>query len=210
MNVQEQAWLTRANPASESYGGMFLQEGCIAIGWGEVGDLSSAGYEDIKERIKKYCTYIQSSGQLRIPLSALHHFRNSMHIGDYIFMPDIDSSKIHVGQILGDYYHDETDSLIAHRRKVFWNPSLVLRSRLSEELRSSLQTQRTIANLSRYFQEIADLFDSEEIVVHSRITYSAEYKIRGNQTIYLSGVPKDITPEEAREICTLISGLVRH
>lgn len=210
MSENEKAWLTRSNPASESYGSKFLDEGFIAIGWGEVGDLSLVEYEEIRKRIEKFCTYIQSPGQLRIPLSALHHFRNSMHLGDFLLMPDVDTSKVHVGQIIGEYFFNKEDSLIAHRRKVLWNTSPMQRSRLSDELRGSLQTQRTIANLSNYYQEIADLFDREETVISSRISYSAEYKIRGNQTIYLSGIPKDITPEEAREICKLINGLVRN
>lgn len=208
MNRQEQAWLTRANPADESYVELFLEKGIIAIGWGDVGDLSGSGYEEIKNRIMKTCDYIQTPGQLRIPLSALHHFKNSIQVGDYVLMPGIDSSKIHIGQIIGEYYFNGDDLLIAHRRNVLWSPTTVSRNRLSEELRGSLQTQRTIANFSKYCHEVAELYDREEFPIQSIITYSVETKLRENQSVHISGIPKDITTEEANSICNLINGFV--
>lgn len=208
MNTQEQAWLTRANPAEESYVQFFLEKGIIAIGWGDVGDLSDSGYEEIKNRIMQSCDYLQSPGQLRIPLSALHHFKNSIQVGDYVLMPGIDSSKIHIGQIVGEYHFNGDDTLIAHRRNVLWSPSTVSRNRLTEELRGSLQTQRTIANFSKYFHEIAELYDREEFPIQSITTYSVEIKIRMNQVVHISGIPKDITADEVNSIRNIIAGFV--
>lgn len=157
-----QAWLARANPKNKSYGEIFLNENFYAIGWGEVGDITHVDYEEIRTLIEHKCDYLESLGQLRIPLPALYHFRESMQLADFILMPDADASMIHVGQIIGGYYYNKIDLLIAHRRKVNWSSALIPRVTLSEELRGSLRNQRTIAKLSKYYQEIADLFEDAE------------------------------------------------
>ena len=100
---------------------LFLENAIIAIGWDEMGNL--AELETNKESFKaKYSSIYPHSKKMSIAscVGVLTRFVLDMQIGDYVVFPSKSNREINIGQIVGDYYYEESGTRYKQRRKVKW------------------------------------------------------------------------------------------
>ncbi len=105
---------------------LFLQQGCIALGWHEVGDLSKlpANRDGFKIRVAETFPKMKQGA---VPVSAgqLYRFVYETKIGDIAVYPSKFDRHINIGRIIGDYeYSPKEESTYPNHRKVTWLKSL--------------------------------------------------------------------------------------
>lgn len=100
---------------------LLLDDGVIAIGWSEVGDLAKikANREDYYKVYSK--TYPNKSKQsIAGSAGQLYRFVNEAKIGDYVIYPTKFNRMINIGRIEGEYFFDSKESEYKQKRKVKW------------------------------------------------------------------------------------------
>lgn len=101
---------------------LFLKQGCIAIGWDAMGDLSklSADREAFKQRYVDAYPNAKKGGIATvsgIPFRFLHE----MQVDDLVAYPSKQDRHVHIGRIVGGYrYEPVGEKSYPHRRKVKW------------------------------------------------------------------------------------------
>ena len=100
---------------------LFRNESIIAIGWEEMGDLSSI--PDNRESFKqKYMSVYPtaSSGNVNTCSGMLFRFVREMQIGDIVIHPSKADKQINLGRIEGGYAHVSSRQNYTNQRKVKW------------------------------------------------------------------------------------------
>ena len=100
---------------------MFLNNGIIAIGWRDIGDLSllPAEREAFKEKYQK--TYPDSKIQATANSAGmLYRFVHEAKNGDYVVFPSKFNREINIGIIEGDYVYNPSQTEYVQTRKVKW------------------------------------------------------------------------------------------
>lgn len=100
---------------------LFLNQGLIAIGWRDFGDLTKV--EATRDAFKAH--YIEAypgakKGQIANGAGMLYRFYHDVQIGDYVIFPSKTDRKINIGAVEGDYYFQDNDGEYVQRRKVKW------------------------------------------------------------------------------------------
>jgi predicted Mrr-cat superfamily restriction endonuclease len=109
-------YLVRSIPGNVERLPEFLNQGFIAIGWTETGDLTFARKDDIRMILRQHDFKGRSLGK---NLSIVNDFVNSMREGDVVIVPERNKGLVHIG-IVGDYQWREgyKATRMAHFREV--------------------------------------------------------------------------------------------
>jgi len=86
---------------------LFLKGNVIAIGWHELGDVTSIGgdREALKAKIAE--TYPKAkAGAIPVHGGLIYRFINEMQPGDLVIYPSKIDRHIHIGRVGGDFRHD--------------------------------------------------------------------------------------------------------
>lgn len=100
---------------------LLLDDNIIAIGWKEMGDLSTVSkdkktYYDLYEKI-----YPQSPKQsIAVSASIIFRFVNESKIGDYVVYPSKFNRMVNIGQIEGEYFFNRKELEYPHQKKIKW------------------------------------------------------------------------------------------
>ena len=101
---------------------LFMQGKCVAIGWDELGDLSSLGKN--RDALKKKLAEVypdMKPGAIPVAAGQLFRFVNEMKAGDIIAYPSKANRRIYLGRLVGDYqYQTEGYPGYPNRRAVEW------------------------------------------------------------------------------------------
>ena len=100
--------------------GLFRHENRIAIGWSEMGDLSTI--PNNRDAFKaQFAKVYPDSKKAAIPTAAgmLYRFIHEVKLGDYVIYPSKEDRKINIGIVDGDYTFDPANHY-SHQRKVKW------------------------------------------------------------------------------------------
>lgn len=195
------AWLVRPYPHGISRIAEFRKEEIIAVGWPGIGDLTGKTREQIKQTLENP-PYKLSGLKLGNAYATIDLFVNRMHPGEIVLVPD--GQDIFFAEICSDYFMnpkvDNQQDGYPHQRKVQWLHN-VARYELSKELRTSLKVHRTVADLSRHYEEITALahgmdYQAETASVE---TISVSYPLRKNFVINFD-IPADMTKDEAKRL----------
>jgi len=146
-------------------GGKYINEAksenYIGIGWLPDLDLNSELTEDWREFNKKMIPVIQKLYPEKSKISAglaggfTHTVAMGINIGDIILSPN-GKGEYMIGEVIGEYeYHKGKD--LPHRRPIKWYQGVIERSEMSQELRNSAGSIATVANISKYADEIDNL-----------------------------------------------------
>ncbi|TQE99487.1 MAG: restriction endonuclease [Spiribacter salinus] len=133
----------------------FLDKRCVAIGWGQYGDLNQ--YRDKAALLKvardQAADGHVSDGQINAAVSQQLRFRDELRVGDRIATYDSSRRVYHVGTITGDYRYDP-DRLppCENVRDVQWQGE-VMRDRLSVAARNTLGSTLTLFRVPDWAQE---------------------------------------------------------
>ena len=126
----------------------------IAIGWKDMGDLSTIA-PDRESYYEKYISVYPDSKKGNITQSAgqLFRFVNEAKIGDYVIFPSKFDRKVNIGIIEGEYYYDGSQKEYPHKRKVKWILTEIDRSRYSQAARSELGSFLSFFKIKNYVGE---------------------------------------------------------
>jgi len=141
----------------------FESSGHVAIGWGELGDLSGlTTAEDVRRRTDQ--SYPHKSPAARANYSGqAHRFRNVIAIGDRVITYDGPRREYLIGTISGDYqYHPDFFPGYDHVRRVEWG-GRVSRDVLRDNSKNSLGAILTVFEPGDHV-----LADVEDALQHPR------------------------------------------
>ena len=132
---------------------LFLDKNIIAIGWGQIGDLSliDAGREAFK---KQYSTIYPNAKKRSVAGSAgmLYRFAHEVQIGDYIIFPSKIDRKINIGIVESDYFFNPDAQEYVQQRKVKWLKHLP-RTAFSQGALYEVGSALTIFSVKNYADE---------------------------------------------------------
>jgi restriction system protein len=125
----------------------FEKNSVVAIGWDELGDISS--YND-PEKLKMFIkeTYPEfNAGQLGMAASQVNKFKFDFNKGDFAVSYNPEERVYFLGEILSNYIYQENKEYYNHVRKVKWLGK-VNRDDLKTSTRNTLGAISTIFNIN--------------------------------------------------------------
>ncbi len=137
--------------------------GFIAIGWGELGDLSKidATREAFKARL--ISTYNSKPGAVPVNAGVLFRFVHEMKAGDLIVYPSKPNRMVNLGTIEGDYTFDSTNvESYPNRRRVKWLRQMP-RTEFSADALHEIGSFITLFKISNNADEFVAAFEGQEI-----------------------------------------------
>lgn len=148
MAAEAKAWLARAGNAGQ-YEQLALDNDLVAIGWGELADLTGLTREDIAERIREQHP---DAGKPKVSnwTGQLAAFVHGMQPGDLVVLPLKTRPMIAIGRITGDYaYRAGLEPEARHTRPVTWLSKDVPRTAVGQDLLYSLGAFLTVCRIAR-------------------------------------------------------------
>lgn len=144
-----------------------IDHGCIAIGWHELGDVSTI--PPTRQAFKDaYAAAFPNCRPGTIPVSAGQVFRfvHEMQIGDIVVFPSRDDRMIHIGRVTGPYQYvlDATDEY-PNRRATDWL-SHVSRDAFSQSALYELGAAMTLFRVTSHAEEFLSALDGT-VAVHT-------------------------------------------
>lgn len=154
---------------------LLLHDKVIAIGWGDMGDLSEI--KPVRESYyKAYDKVYPNKSKQSIAGSAgqLFRFVNEAKIGDYVVYPTKFNRMVNIGRIEGEYFFDSKEEGYKQKRKVKWLKELP-RSEFSQGALYEIGSYLSFFKIKHYADEfinavnnkknIVDIQESEENVI---------------------------------------------
>ena len=129
------------------YADAFRSGGYAAIGWEEIGDLSSIERDDLVALSAAYDAAYPNDGRSRrgMNIGQIRRFLWEIEPGDVVVTPMKESRYLLVGVAGERYYHEATpDCPYPHRREVEWLDEPVLRSSFSVPIQNVLRASQTV------------------------------------------------------------------
>ena len=138
------AWLIRAGGRGE-FAESFIENEVVAVGFGELGDLSEVSSRDEMLELVKLDRPESSDGQARASANQLWTFLSQVRRGDLVVMPSMNNSGFALGTVTEEYWyrHDAVDAL-HHAVSVDWKPDEVPRTAVRQDLLKALGLRPTI------------------------------------------------------------------
>ena len=179
----------------DMYAEEFLKAGVVAVGWGEVGDISHLTKEQLAKVWEKY----DSSKEAK---SVLLRFRDKIKVGDIVIAYKSPNTIIAVGRITSEYFFDDKDNLgspkalgYPHKRRVTWRekPRMFDRKFLPEEVSSHVSLPGTFKTLKYDFSIIEKELDKvpEEAEKEKVLEIDSEEQMRS----YFKNNIKQLEPQ---------------
>lgn len=158
-----QAWLVRTTLYGYKFNFKedFVSKSYIGFGPGSLPNCRGANAETIRKYLldNRICKDALSAGALAV---SAYNFANKMEKGDIVLI--VDKDDIFTAKIVGDYSFIRSGSGIAnhvsHRRQIEVS-SFYRRDQLSKRIKYALKSGRQIANLSKHYDEILDLYNGK-------------------------------------------------
>lgn len=134
----------------------FYTSGIMAIGWGEIGDLSTF---DSKDAMKiKMREVIDESLSYKNAAHATWQFANEMKIGDIVFVKKGMHQIIGRGVVMSDYEYDDTrDDEYKNIRQVDWTQN----GKWPHPGQAVMKTLTDITSYTDYVEKLNSLFEDE-------------------------------------------------
>ena len=143
------AWVLKGGKAGEREQRM-LDHGCVAVGWEELGDLSSIG--DRESLVALYRATYADAPEGRVPnhVGQLFRFAHQTKPTDLVVVPMKTSATIAIGEITGEYrFRDDFGPDMAHTLPVKWLRTDIPRSTVDQDLLHTFGTLLTVSRAER-------------------------------------------------------------
>lgn len=137
-------WMVRAGAGGYLFND-FIEKGCVAIGWNEMGDVSGLhSPEEFKVRLRNLYP-ADSDGSIAASAATMFRFRQVLKAGDRVVSYSPDRRQYAVGTIDGDYeYQPGRVHDFNHVRPVCWENRHVSRDELSTPAKAALGSAWTL------------------------------------------------------------------
>ncbi len=214
MPDRKNMWMVRAGVGASLFD-EFKENGVVAIGWREIGDLTNVtSREAIKDLVRRvYPDY--KEGRIRIWANQIIRFRFEFKINDYVITYNPERRIYMIGKIIGDYeYYDADENSpfkeYPHIRRVVWEHE-ISRDRLSASTKNTLGSISTIFKLPEESKkEILNLLrgreEPEDISGEEAELDTIRDDIMAKATEFIKDKILKLTWEEMQE---LVAGLLR-
>ncbi len=149
----------------ERLNSLFLKKNFIALGWKDIGDLSSlpANREAFKTRMAEYYPS-KKSGAIPVDAGQLFRFVHEMKVDDFVAYPSKQDRQIHIGQVTGPYQFDAgTETGYPHLRSVKWLKT-VPRTHFSQGALYEIGSAMSLFLIKNYSDEYFDAIEGKDQV----------------------------------------------
>jgi restriction system protein len=141
---------------------LFLRENRVAIGWGEIGDLTKLRptREAFKDEVARF--WLKDKQQTTINwASQLYRFVHEMKTGDLVAYPSKIDHDIHLGRIAGNYeFIPNPNHMYENRRPVAWLGAHS-RKQFSQGALYEIGSSLTLFRIKRYADEFCALINGK-------------------------------------------------
>ena len=155
---------------------IFLDSNVIAIGWREMGDLSRIAPN--REAYKKAFSVVfpnASKNSAANQVGQLYRFVCEAKIGDYVVFPSKLNRSINIGQIEGEYFHNQSESRFVQQRKMKWIKTAIPRTDFSQGALHEIGSAMTFFQISSYDNEFLSALSGRKVIDNDpTITHTAE------------------------------------
>ena len=164
----DRAWMVRAGNDNELID-PFIEHNVIAVGWAEMGDLSTVNDREEMKACYRDAYPDNSSKRVGINAGQIYKFALEIDEGDLVISYEKSSRTYIVGVVSSAYkYNEDVISDYPHLRQVDWledngKPTHIDRDELTQKARNSLGSTLTIFNLDSYVNEIYSLARGEKV-----------------------------------------------
>jgi restriction system protein len=172
--------------AKSIYADECFQGGFIGCNFSIRNDLSAEFGDGMKSFNRRFIPVWMSSHPEKSKISAglacgaLYTVSKGIEVGDLVLSPD-GKGRYRIGEIAGEYSY-APDSILPHRRPVRWIQQIIDRSDMTQPLQNSAGSIGTVANLSRYAEEIDQLVEggsrsvisSDEGTIEDPVSFALE------------------------------------
>lgn len=153
-STETNMWVIRAGIGGSAHH-LFLEDGVIALADVRLGNLLKiAGTRDAFYSVYRKLYPDKSRSESAGIGGKFSRFVHAIEVGDLVLYPSLRDKTIYIGQVLGDYLFDKSDSEgFPHRRTVKWN-YMVPKGEFSRAAFYELGTARTFFRFSNHTDEV--------------------------------------------------------
>jgi len=183
----------------------FYNEGIMAIGWDELGDLEN--YTDRKSILDALIDNYRGGEDQRNNVSAIDDFCNKMNEGDIVIVKKGTKTLLGYGRVTSDYYFDEQREEFLHCRQVKWlkKGEWNLDFTLPRKTLTDITTYNSDVKEIKYAQYLLNIMnENTSNQEDNHIMELLKYKPQ----IILQGPPGTGKTREAKRIARILLGLV--
>lgn len=185
----------------------FYNDGIMALGWDELGDLSN--YNDRSAIQQELIAVYESDTNQNNNAGANYDFSNTVKVGDIIIVKKGRQELLGYGEVESDYYFDDDRGDFKHCRRVKWKSkgnwktdhTLVMKT-----LTDITSYDSEVVKGKKYYQHLLDIMDrkySQQEIMKNVYVDLLTYK----KQIILQGPPGTGKTREAKLIGTEMLGL---
>lgn len=177
---------------------LFAEEGVIAVGWADFGNLSRLTYDQIKQKSKKL--WKRTEQESAKDASQLIMFLNEVKKGDIIFAYKGNNKVALIGEVSGDYKFNNKNKVgdpkgeigYPNQREVKWwnSPQNFDRSLLPKELSEWVSRPGTISIREYDFEKLRE--NLKKIPSEETVSKALEIKSEDEIKNYIEKHPGDI------------------
>lgn len=194
------AYVVRAKFNEQSYAKDFFEKYAIGIGWGKASNYTNLTSKGIRDVLSK--EYTLTAIELGNACKSVDCFVNKMKPLDLVLVPD--GEEIYFLEVQEDA--EDTDGApfedIGAITNIRRAKPMCVKSRddLSKELRIALKAKTTVADISKYVEEVEALAFGKPIRKKTEMkNVNVSFPLRPDCNVKLS-LPADMTDDEARRL----------
>ena len=185
----------------------FYNEGIMAIGWDELGDLEN--YTDRKSILEALINNYGGGEDQRNNVSAIDDFcngENKINIGDIVIAKKGTKTLLGYGKVISDYYFDEERATYKHYRKVKWLKKGVwdANNNLPTKTLTDVTTYNSDIEGIKYAQYLLNIMNGNTQTQEDNLVIKL---LKYKPQIILQGPPGTGKTREAKRIAKALLGL---
>lgn len=207
--MSERMWMVRAGEGGRLFDD-FDKKKIVAIGFRELGDLTSIPSPSELKKLVKQKFYDQKPGKISIHAGQVIRFRFEFKKGDMILTYNPETREYLVGEITGDYEYKPSISEYPNIRSVKWLDR-ISRDKLSVSARNTLGAISTIFDVGKDAMNEIQALLKGTVAPITEETEESEEDIIKDETItksreFIKDKVNHISWEDAQE---LVAGILR-
>lgn len=185
----------------------FYNEGIMAIGWDELGDLEN--YTDRKSILEALINNYGGGEDQRNNVSAIDDFcngENKINIGDIVIAKKGTKTLLGYGKVISDYYFDDKRAIYKHCREVKWLKKGVwdANNNLPTKTLTDVTTYNSDIEGIKYAQYLLNIMNGNTQAQEDNLVIKL---LKYKPQIILQGPPGTGKTREAKRIAKALLGL---
>jgi restriction system protein len=153
-------WGVHAGKKAEAES-IFTKDNVVAIGWHELGDLSSFinDREGIKKLLRKHLPH-KTNHSINAIAGQIYRFLHEVTISDVVVFLPLGSPYAYIGKVASDYIYDPASSPDYPNQRKVSGYKQVLRQYLSDDAKKEIKASLSLFTISKTPEEFVALFNS--------------------------------------------------